>query len=150
MRCLFQLRTGHFQNHRVRFHVCSRPDVYFFHPPFGICRNPTNVFRYKGAEAAHLSHHWTAFNRINPDRRPIDARHGRFQTRNCNRGQNQTQYGRRDDHDAALAFFSSDACARHVHRGKIRRKTGRAHNSSVCWFSVWNHGFVWVRTEGDC
>jgi hypothetical protein len=37
------------------------PDIYFFHAPFGVCRNPANVFRNESAKAAHLSHHWTAF-----------------------------------------------------------------------------------------
>ena len=128
--------------------MCPRPDIYLLHAPFGVCRNPANIFWQKCAETAHLSHHRTAFNGIDPNGRAIGARHGRLQTRNCNRRQNQTQCGRRDDYDAALAFFGSDACARHIHRGEIRRKAGRAHNSLVCWFSLWNHGFVWSQNRG--
>src|SRR5215470_20006588 len=145
---LLHLRTAHFQNHRVRFHARPRPDIYFFHAALGVCRNPANVFRDEGAEPAHLSHHWTAFDGIDPNGRPIDARHCWFQARNCNCCQDQPEHGPADDHDAALALFRRNAGTRNVHRGKTRRKARWAHNPLICWFSFWNHGFAWGQNRG--
>src|SRR5690242_12170981 len=127
----------------------ARPDIYFFHPTLCVCRNPPNIFWNQRSEPTDLSHHWAPFHGINPNGRAIDARYIRLQTRDRDRGQDQTEGGSSDDHDPALAFFSSDTGARNVHRGKIWRKAGRTDNSWVCWFSVWNHGVARVKTAGE-
>src|ERR1041385_1064565 len=129
--------------------MCSRPDVDFFYAPFGVCGNPANVLWNQRSEAADLSHHRTAFYGINPNGRAIDTGYRWLQARDCDRSQDQPKRGSSDDNDPALAFFSSDTGARYVHRGKIWRKPGRPDNPWVCWFSVWNHGIVRVKTVGE-
>ena len=47
---------------------------------------------------------------------------------------------RRDHNDAPLALLSCYPDTRHVHRGKIRRESGRPHNCFFFWFSLRNHG----------
>src|SRR6266542_1407758 len=44
--------------------------------------------------------------------------------------------------DATIALLRGYAYARHVHRGKIRRESGRPHNCFLLWFSLRNHSRI--------
>src|SRR5689334_11291760 len=67
MRALLQFRTAQLKYNVVRFNFCPGPDIYFLHTAFTVCRNPANVFGHERAKTTYLTHHWTAFYRINPE-----------------------------------------------------------------------------------
>ena len=125
---LFELRAAQLQNHGVGLHRRAGPDDYFFDAAFRRSRNPANVFRHERPQSAHLTNHWSAFHRIDPNRRAIHARHGRFQTRQCKSNENQAKRGAGDDHDAALFLFPGNVRTRLIHRGNCRSEAGRPHD----------------------
>ena len=128
VRRLLEFRAGQFQNHRVGFHLRARPNDNFFHAAFGVCRNPANLFRHERAQSAHLAHHRSALHRIDPNRRAIHARHGRLETRQSKRREQNRNRSSRDNHDAALFLFRGHAFARNIHGRKARCKASWSHD----------------------
>ena len=74
-----RFRIAHFQNDGVGLHQMSGANYDFVHARGGLRRNPVNVFRHQGAQAAHLAEHRSTLHGVRPDGGGVDGGRRRLQ-----------------------------------------------------------------------
>ena len=71
---LFELGITQLEDDAVWLHRGARPEDDVFDPRLGRGGNPADVFGDERAQAAHFAQQRTALDRVDPDRRALDAR----------------------------------------------------------------------------
>ena len=98
-----QLRVRQLEDHRVGLDLGAGKQHEPLDPALGLGGDPADLLGHQGAEAAHLSQHLAALDRVDPDRGPLDAGRGGLEAREAEGDeQNGGEPGRSEQDPAAL------------------------------------------------